>query len=361
MATICAKSGFIRGIPVKLYGRLERGINSEIEIGRFLTETAGYQNAPALLGSIELVEDGVTTSIGVVHRFVENQGDAWSLTAAYLDRFLDEQKVLVSENATESPEHAAYLPRMQQIGKRTAELQLALGSGAEPDFAPEPISADDLQGWTEALAHDADRQFELLARRRSDLPEPARIAAEALLDHRSEALARIRGLLPETVDAPKARHHGDFHLGQILIVKDDVFVLDFEGEPRRSLQERRRKMPAARDTAGLIRSIDYATTAALGRVIPVSTEDYARLERALEHWRERSTEAFLAAYRGVTGVAALWPEQETVGDRLLEFFKLEKLVYEIGYELTNRPDWVRVPLAAASRILFPSPPAAELP
>ncbi len=250
---------------------------------------------------------------------------------------------------------------MQQIGKRTAELQLALGSGAEPDFAPEPIRADDLQGWTEALAHDADRQFELLARRRSDLPEPVRIAAEALLDHRSEALARIRGLLPETVDAPKARHHGDFHLGQILIVKDDVFVLDFEGEPRRSLQERRRKMPAARDTAGLIRSIDYATTAALGRVIPVSTEDYARLERALEHWRERSTEAFLAAYRGVTGVAALWPEQETVGDRLLEFFKLEKLVYEIGYELTNRPDWVRVPLAAASRILFPSPPAADLP
>jgi predicted trehalose synthase len=115
MATICAKSGFIRGIPVKLYGRLERGINSEIEIGRFLTETAGYQNARALLGWIELVEDGVTTPIGVVHQFVENQGDAWSLTAAYLDRFLDEQKVLVSENATESPEHAAYLPRMQQI------------------------------------------------------------------------------------------------------------------------------------------------------------------------------------------------------------------------------------------------------
>ncbi len=355
--TVIADSAFV----LKLYRRLERGTNSEIEIGRFLTETAGYQHAPALLGSIELVEDGATIPIGIVHQFVENQGDAWSLTAAYLDRFLDEQKVLVSESATESPEHAAYLPRMQQIGKRTAELQLALASGAEPEFAPEPIGAEDLQAWTEALAREAERQFELLASRRSDLPEQARIAAEALLEHRSEALARIRGLLPQTVDAPKARHHGDFHLGQILIVKDDVFVLDFEGEPRRSVQERRRKMPAARDIAGLIRSIDYATTAALGRVIPISAEDYARLERALDHWRERSTEAFLAAYRGVTGVAALWPEQETTAERLLEFFKLEKLVYEIGYELTNRPDWVRVPLAAASRILFPPPSGPKLP
>jgi maltose alpha-D-glucosyltransferase / alpha-amylase len=355
-STVIADSAFV----LKLYRRLERGINAEIEIGRFLTETAGYQNAPALLGSIELVEDGAAVPIAVVHRFVENQGDAWSLTAAYLDRFLDEQKVLVAESASESPEHAAYLPRMQQIGRRTAELQLALGSGAEPEFAPEPITAEDLQAWTEALVGEAEHQFGLLARRRADLPEPARIAAEALFDHRSEALARIGNLLPASVDAPKARHHGDFHLGQILIVKDDVFVLDFEGEPRRSVQERRRKMPAARDIAGLIRSIDYATTAALGRVIPVSAEDHARLERALDHWRERSIEAFLAAYRGVTGVAALWPEEEAVGERLLEFFKLEKLVYEIGYELTNRPDWVRVPLAAASRILFPPPPAPEL-
>jgi maltose alpha-D-glucosyltransferase / alpha-amylase len=355
-STVIADSAFV----LKLYRRLERGINAEIEVGRFLTETAGYQNAPALLGSIELVEDGAAVPIAVVHRFVENQGDAWSLTAAYLDRFLDEQKVLVAESASESPEHAAYLPRMQQIGRRTAELQLALGSGAEPEFAPEPITADDLQAWTEALVGEAEHQFGLLARRRADLPEPARIAAEALLDHRSEALARIGNLLPAGIDAPKARHHGDYHLGQILIVKDDVFVLDFEGEPRRSVQERRRKMPAARDIAGLIRSIDYATTAALGRVIPVSAEDHARLERALDHWRERSIEAFLASYRGVTGVAALWPEEEAVGERLLEFFKLEKLVYEIGYELTNRPDWVRVPLAAASRILFPPPPAREL-
>jgi maltose alpha-D-glucosyltransferase / alpha-amylase len=353
--TIIANSDFV----LKLYRRLQPGVNSEIEIGRFLTETTAYQNAPALLGSIELVEDGVSTPLGAVHRFVENQGDAWSLTAAYLDRFLDEQKVLTSEAAAESPEHAAYLPRMQQIGRRTAELQLALASGADPAFAPDPIGPDDLQTWTRALSEQAELQFDLLSRRRADLPEPARVAAEALLDRRSEALARMRGLLPETLDTPKARHHGDFHLGQILIVKDDVFILDFEGEPRRSVQERRRKMPAARDVAGLIRSIDYATTAALGRILPVSAEDYARLERGLDHWRERSTEAFLAAYHGVTGVAALWPEQESDANRLLEFFKLEKLVYEIGYELTNRPDWVRVPLAAASRILFPPPPVAE--
>jgi maltose alpha-D-glucosyltransferase/alpha-amylase len=348
--TVIADSNFV----VKLYRRLEHGINSEIEIGRFLTERAGFHNVPALLGSVELIEDGVAAPIAAVHQFVENQGDAWSLTAAYLDRFLDEQRLLALEDAAESPEHAAYLPRMQQIGRRTAELQLALASGADPEFAPEPIESSDLQSWTEALVRDTERQFELLGRRLNDLPESAHMAAQSLLDRRSDTLDRMRALLPERVEAPKARHHGDFHLGQILIVKDDVFLLDFEGEPRRSVEERRRKMPAARDVAGLIRSIDYATTAALGRTIPVTPEDRARFERALAHWRDRSTEAFLAAYRGMTGLAALWPEEESAGARLLEFFTLEKLIYEIGYELTNRPDWVGLPLAAAARILFPA-------
>jgi maltose alpha-D-glucosyltransferase/alpha-amylase len=353
--TMIVDAGFV----IKLYRRLHRGPNAEIEIGRFLTETAGYQHTPALLGSIELADEGERIALGVVHQFVENQGDAWSLTAAYLDRFLDEQKLLASETPAESAEHAAYLPRMQQIGRRTAEMQLALASEAsDPGFAPEPIRREDLQSWTEELARQAEGQFDRLAHRRPDLPEPVRLAAEVLLDHRPDALARIRSLLPPEVDAVKARHHGDFHLGQILIVKDDVFMLDFEGEPRRSIQERRRKMPAARDIAGLIRSIDYATTAALDRIIPTSAEEQARLERALAHWRDRSTEAFLAAYRGTTGVAGLWPEEETAGNNLLEFFTLEKLVYEIGYELTNRPDWVRVPLAAASRILFPREPAS---
>jgi maltose alpha-D-glucosyltransferase / alpha-amylase len=341
-------------IVIKLYRRLEQGANPEIEIGHFLTE-AGYQNAPALLGSIELEDHGARTALGVVHRFVENQGDAWSLTAAYLDRFVDEQKLLAQEIPTESAEHAAYLPRMQQIGRRTAEMQLALASGrADADFAPEPVRPEDLRSWTDRLRRDTARQFESLARRIEELPQTTRAAAQSWLAHSEAVLARIGTLLPEQVDCVKARHHGDFHLGQILIVKDDVFVLDFEGEPRRTIEERRRKMPAARDLAGLTRSIDYATAAALARVVPASAEEQGRLERALVHWRDRSTEALLAAYRGVTGIANLWPERDSEASRLLDFFILEKLVYEIGYELSHRPDWLAVPLAAASRMLFPA-------
>jgi maltose alpha-D-glucosyltransferase / alpha-amylase len=158
-------------------------------------------------------------------------------------------------------------------------------------------------------------------------------------------------LLPETVDAMKIRHHGDFHLGQMLIVKDDVAIIDFEGEPRRSIKDRRRKAPAARDVAGLIRSIDYSATAALQRALKSAPDEHGRLVRALEDWREHSIAAFMAAYRSSLSDRRLWPQSPEAADRLLDFFLLEKAFYEIEYELAHRPDWLRVPLAGTWRIL----------
>jgi maltose alpha-D-glucosyltransferase/alpha-amylase len=157
-------------------------------------------------------------------------------------------------------------------------------------------------------------------------------------------------LLPQNVDAIKIRHHGDLHLGQVLMAKDDVFILDFEGEPRRSLAERRHKAPPARDVAGLIRSIDYSATAALLRANSVTAEQRRLLEPKLRVWRERSTEELWNAYREVVG-AELWPSDPVVTERLLDFFLLEKALYEIEYELTNRPAWCHVPLDGLSRIL----------
>jgi maltose alpha-D-glucosyltransferase/alpha-amylase len=162
---------------------------------------------------------------------------------------------------------------------------------------------------------------------------------------------RLRDLAAESVDAMKIRHHGDFHLGQMLIVRDDVFIIDFEGEPRRSLEERRRKAPAARDLAGLIRSIDYSTTAALDRALKTTSDEHGKIARALEEWRERSAAAMLAAYREFMTDARLWPSDPQQADRLLDFFLLEKAFYEIEYELAHRPDWLRVPLAGTWRIL----------
>ena len=162
--------------------------------------------------------------------------------------------------------------------------------------------------------------------------------------YRASLPARLRELLPDNIDAVKIRHHGDFHLGQMLIVKDDVVIIDFEGEPRRSIEDRRRKAPAARDVAGLIRSIDYSAIAALERALKSAPDEHGKIARALDGWRELSVSAFLSAYRQSLSDARLWPQSLKSADRLLDFFLLEKAFYEIEYELAHRPNWLRVPV-----------------
>jgi maltose alpha-D-glucosyltransferase/alpha-amylase len=345
---------------MKLFRRLEPGTNPEIEVGRFLTETAAFAHTPALLGSVELDAHGARSAVAVVHEFVENQGDAWTVTNAYLDRFVEEQRLLTAEVAEDSDEKAAYALRMHQVGRRVAELQLALASREDlPDFAPEPITSNDVGTWIDGVLRRADRIFDDLAERRSDLPENDGRLADKLLIYRRSLRPRLRKLLPEHLDAAKIRHHGDFHLGQMLIVKDDVTIIDFEGEPRRSIEDRRRKAPAARDVAGLIRSIDYSATAALERAIKSAPDEHGKVAHALDGWRERSVAAFLEVYRQTLTDPRLWPRAVEDADQLLDFFLLEKAFYEIEYELAHRPDWLRVPLAGALRILSRSERAFE--
>jgi maltose alpha-D-glucosyltransferase/alpha-amylase len=337
---------------VKLFRRLEEGINPEIEIGRFLTETVAFPNAPALMGAVELTGPEGSSAVMVVHEFIENQGDAWTVAGAYLDRFVEEQRLLTAEAAEQSDEQHAYARRVEQVGRRVAELQLALASRPDlPDFAPEPVTAADIRGWRDDLLQRAEATFDELARRRSDLSENDRLLVDDLLAQRRSLPQRLRALLSGSLDTMQIRHHGDLHLGQILIVKDDVFIIDFEGEPRRTLAERRRKAQAARDVAGLIRSIDYSATAALERALKLAPDEHGRLAPALDRWREQSVEAFLAAYREALGDTRLWPPDPDAAMRLLDFFLLEKAFYEISYELAHRPDWLRVPLAGTWRIL----------
>jgi len=337
---------------VKLFRRLEPGINPEIEVGRFLTETVAFPHAPALLGSAELEAHGTRSAVAVVHAFVENQGDAWTVTNAYLDRFVEEQRLLTAEVAEDSDEQAAYALRMHQVGRRVAELQITLASRDDlPDFAAEPITVDDIRAWIGGVLRRADRTFDDLVHRRSDLREKDRRLADRVLTYRKSLPTRLRKLLPENLDTAKIRHHGDFHLGQMLIVKDDVTIIDFEGEPRRSIQDRRRKAPAARDVAGLVRSIDYSATAALERAIRSAPDEHGKIAHALDGWRKRSVAAFLDVYRETLTDARLWPRSVEDADRLLDFFLLEKAFYEIEYELAHRPDWLRVPLTGTLRIL----------
>jgi maltose alpha-D-glucosyltransferase/alpha-amylase len=338
---------------VKIYRKLQAGINPEIEVSRFLTDVAGFANTPALLGSVEYTEGDESSAVAVVHAFVQNQGDAWTVTSAYLDRFVEEQRLLaIDSHAVGGEEQVPYLRYMSQTGRRVAEMQAALASHDDiPDFKPEKTAAADIKLWIDEIVSRAEPVFSALAQRRNNARDTDRALIDQVLALRNDLRDRLTTLLPEDIDGLKIRHHGDFHLGQMLIVKDDIFIIDFEGEPRRPIAERRRKAPAARDIAGLIRSIDYSATAALERALKVTPDDTGKLTVALDAWRDRATAAFVDAYRETLTDARLWPADPAAAKRMLNFFLLEKALYEIEYELAHRPDWLRVPLAGILRIL----------
>jgi maltose alpha-D-glucosyltransferase / alpha-amylase len=340
---------------VKIYRKLEAGINPEIEMSRFLTENTDFLNTPALLGTCELVESDRRSAIGVVHRFVENEGDGWTVSSGYLDRFIDEQKLTSAAETHQSEQWAPYLRLISQTGRRLAEMHLALGSRPDiPDFAPDSVRPEDVTAWTSQIKARTERIFELFTTRRSVVRARDLELVNQFLTLKDHLDLRLNALLPKDLVARKIRHHGDFHLGQMLVAKEDVFIIDFEGEPKRTFAERRQKMPAARDVAGLIRSLDYSVMGALNRSREAGATPNNKLERAMGLWRNQAVQAFLATYREGMSGSSLWPTDNTSADSLLRFFLLEKALYEVEYELAYRPDWIRVPLKGTIEILFGS-------
>jgi maltose alpha-D-glucosyltransferase/alpha-amylase len=338
---------------VKFHRKLEAGLDPEIEIGRHLAEVVGFANSPPLLGSAELVEGDARYAIATVHAFVANQGDGWTVSGAYLDRFVEKQRLLAaSEHAGGDEELTPYLRYMSQAGKRAAEMHLALAASERSDFAPEPISPADVQRWINDVLVHAERAFDILEQRHGGVREVDRPLVDRALQMRGELHDRLTMLLPPGIKGTKIRLHGDFRLGQMLIVKDDIFIIGFEGKPGRPLAERRRKAPAARDLAELICSIDYTVMAALERAQKVAPEEHgSRLAIALSQWREHSTMAFLSGYREAMRTAPLWPTEPDAADAMLKFFLLERAVSGIEDELAYQPEWLRIPLGALLRIL----------
>jgi maltose alpha-D-glucosyltransferase / alpha-amylase len=331
---------------VKIYRTLETGIHPEIELGRYLADVAGFANTPVLLGSAELVEGDGRSAIGVVHAFVENQGDGWAVTTGYLDRFVDEQRVHANGgHGHDSGQLAPYQRLMSQIGRRLAELHLALAAHPElPDFAPEPTGPSDVARWIADATARADGVFNALKQRRDSLKDADQALVDQLLSHRATLHDRLAALPAEIGGGLNIRHHGDFHLGETLIVKDDIFIIDVEGSPGQPFAERRRKMPAACDVASLIHSIDYSVAAALDRARQAGVDDSSGLARALSGWQAGARAAFLAGYDETMTDRRLWPADRRGGRELLNFFLLEKAVVEIEYELARRPEGLRVPL-----------------
>ena len=344
---------------VKVYRKMDAGLSPAIEIGRFLTEDVGFPNTPALLGSVEFVENGNRYAIATVHALVENQGDGWTVSSAYLDRFVDDHRLLgAREFGRESEEQSPYLRYMSQAGWRAAELHLALASRPDlEDFAPEPTRPENVRGWIENLETQARRVFDMLGEKRDTVRESDRPLVDRILAQRDTFANHLASLLWPDVDGMSIRLHGDLRLGQMLIVKDDIFIGGLDGDVRLSVDDRRRKRPPAYDVACLINSIDYSVGAALERARGMAPDEQARLGAAVMVWRNHAMTAFLNGYRETIKNSQLWPTDPHAADAMINFFLLERVLYDIEDELGHRPEWLRIPLTGLLRIL--SEPVSE--
>jgi len=277
---------------------------------------------------------------------VMNQGDGWDYTVNYLIRFLEDRR---SNLALAEDVHGAYLELVKTLATRTAELHRALSTPtADEAFSPEPIREEDLAAWRLSVRADAEKTLEILAQRARDLPEPVVADIDTLLSRREVLLKRIDASVSGSLRGLKTRYHGDYHLGQILNTGNDFVILDFEGEPRKTLGERLLKRSPLVDVAGMLRSIDYAVRASLAKQ---KTEDLERLRPWTRKWRVVSSRAFLEGYQATAAGASFLPKTDQEFQLLLKAYLLDKAVYEVGYELNYRPDFVSIPMAATDRIL----------
>jgi maltose alpha-D-glucosyltransferase/alpha-amylase len=246
-----------------------------------------------------------------------------------------------------------YLESASLLGKRTAELHLALASDPDdPAFAPEPFSELYLRSLYQGMRGLTRRTFRALRTRITSLPEDVQAEARALLGREQEIMDRFRRIVGQKLQGARIRCHGDFHLGQVLFTGKDFVIIDFEGEPERRLSERRLKRSPLRDVAGMLRSFDYASQTILLRVASiVQKEEYPTFQKWAQLWWRAVSAQFLGAYLAAVGNASFASKDTRELNLMLSTFLLEKAVYELGYELNNRPDWVRVPLAGIIHVL----------
>jgi maltokinase len=299
---------------LKVYRRLEAGINPELELLRFLTRRE-LPNVAALAGWYAYSGRVLDATLGIVQEFVPGAQDGWELAHAELSR---------------DPE--GFLGRLHRLGEVTGDLHSVLASDAsDPDFAPEEPSAEAIALLTATVDEEIESIFTSL---------PSGEALEPIAGRGEEVRDRLRLISNVGAAGRVIRHHGDYHLGQVLWNGADWIVLDFEGEPARPLSERRRKRSPLRDVAGMLRSFAYAASAA----------ELVDGIRVPEHWEERAREGFLAGYFDRVDRSLIPPGQDAT-ERLLAVFELEKAVYELRYELNNRPEWVRIPVAGIVRLL----------
>ena len=337
---------FGRQLIMKMFRRLEPGVNPDVEIGSFLT-SRGFSCIPPLLGTLSYEQRGTTTSIVMLQRFVPNQGNAWDVTLEDLSRYFERVKARASHVIENDAEVIGpYLSRAELLGRRTGELHVALGSArpTESAFSEETYSAADVAATAKQMRQHASAQLQLLKSALPQLDDGRRQLATELLARADDLGQHFGAMTHVRSGGARIRCHGDYHLGQVLIAEAEVVILDFEGEPARPVAERREKSSPLRDVAGMIRSFSYAALTGLGVATHTRPGDVERLSPWARLWEAWVSAAFRRAYFAATDGTALVPRDPNDFDALLRGFVVEKALYELAYELNNRPDWVHIPL-----------------
>jgi maltose alpha-D-glucosyltransferase/alpha-amylase len=357
----------------KLFRNLREGINPDQEIVQFLTEKARFQSIPPFAGAIEYQAIGSEPiAVGLLQGFVPNQGDAWTYTQGTLARYF-ENVLSRTEESQEVPHlprsllkldprsiplllheliEGHYLQMVALLGERTGQMHLALSSRPdEEDFAPEPFSMLYQRSVFQSMRSLLRRVFQDLKMNIRNLPETSREEASSLLQSEPIIVDRLQKFMSRKFSAMRIRIHGDYHLGQVLYTGKDFIMIDFEGEPIRALTERRLKHSPLKDVAGMIRSFHYAVHSAVLKQASVMPKDTPRLEPWANRWYRYMSEIFLESYLAAVRHATFLPGNEEELEIMLNAYLLEKAVYELGYELNNRPEWVAAPLRGIRELM----------
>ncbi len=361
-------------LMMKLFRRLDVGINPDLEIGRFLTEKE-FSNVPPLGGGLEyFASNGERSSLAIVSGFVPNAKDAWQVTLDALGRYFDRVGVLHAKGekpptinsdlfrlSSEEPSAAVqetigtYLESARMLGERTASMHLALASDSDDkSFAPEPFTPHYLRGLFQSLRNLASKNLRTLRKQLKTLPAEVAPMATKVAAMENDVINSYKPLFQRNISARRIRIHGDYHLGQVLWTGKDFIILDFEGEPAVALSERLIKRSPLRDVAGMIRSFHYAAYSGLDQQVErgsLSPENLATYEPWALFWNQAVSASFLRAYLTAMGDSEVLPTTPAELKLMLQAYLLNKAMYEIGYELNNRPAWLKIPLQGVLHLM----------
>ena len=363
---------FDHRLILKVFRRVEPGINPDLEIGRFLGERTHFDRVPKVAGALEYhPRKSEPTALAILQELVPNQGNGWEHALrelmGYFERAgrrpavgslgVDVRRSYIDLADQEPPAAVKdlvgpYWNAAAQLGRRTAELHRALaGEPKDPAFAPEPLTRQDLARLRSEVDAEFDAALGTLRAHGDQLPENCAPPAGRILEGAARLRYRLEPLSKIATNVVKTRVHGDYHLGQVLRADGDFFILDFEGEPARSLEERREKRSPLKDVVGMLRSFDYAAYAALFEFTKSRPEEFERLEPWARLWQVWTSAVFWREYRAVSGRAPHLPEDPAALGLLLDAYTLDKILYELLYELNNRPSWACIPLQGIEALI----------